>query len=48
MNTVMIRHLVVKDWSFQRLPIAAACLAGLASLALLFSNSRACYWAPCC
>lgn len=35
MNTVMIRHLVVKDWSFHRVPLAAAGAAGLVALAML-------------
>jgi ABC-2 type transport system permease protein len=35
----MIRHLVAKDWSFQRLWIAVASVVGLAALAMLLSPS---------
>jgi ABC-type transport system involved in multi-copper enzyme maturation permease subunit len=36
MNAVMIRHLVAKDWDFNRVPLAAAMGAGLIALAMLY------------
>jgi hypothetical protein len=36
MNAVVIRHLVAKDWAFNRVPLAAAMGAGLIALAMLY------------
>jgi hypothetical protein len=36
MNAAMIRHLVAKDWSFNRTPLLAAMAAGLVALAMLY------------
>lgn len=36
MNAVMIRHLVAKDWDFNRVPLAAAMGGGLIALAMLY------------
>lgn len=44
MNADMIRHLVAKDWSFQRVPIALAMATTLVSLGLLFANSRGLFY----
>jgi ABC-2 type transport system permease protein len=43
-NPVMIRHLVTKDWEFQRRPIALAMAGGIVSLILLFSNSSGMFY----
>lgn len=41
MNAVMIRHLVAKDWSFNRAPLLAAMAMGLVALAMLYgADSR--------
>jgi hypothetical protein len=39
MNTTMIRHLVAKDWHFQRLPVAVATVFGLLGLVLMLTDS---------
>ena len=44
MNTAMIRHLVAKDWHFQRGPIALAIGTGLASLGMLMANSSGLFY----
>ena len=44
MNTAMIRHLVAKDWYFQRRPIAVAMAGGVLSFILLFSNSSGMFY----
>jgi len=44
MNTAMIRHLVAKDWQFQRLPIAAATAFGGLGLGLMLTNSNGAFY----
>ena len=44
MNTVMIRHLVAKDWGFQRVPIVLAIVITLVSLGLLLANSSGMFY----
>jgi hypothetical protein len=44
MNTAMIRHLVAKDWQFQRVPIAVATAAGAGGLALMLVNSSGAFY----
>lgn len=44
MNTVMIRHLVAKDWQFQRLPIALAATLGALGLVLMLANSNGAFY----
>lgn len=44
MNPTMIRHLVAKDWRFQRLPIAVATAFGGLGLALMLANSSGAFY----
>ncbi|HRP08325.1 MAG TPA: hypothetical protein PLL69_07545 [Gemmatimonadales bacterium] len=44
MNIAMIRHLVAKDWHFNRLPLAVAGAGGILSLSLLLANSKGLFY----
>lgn len=44
MNATMIRHLVLKDWHFQRAPLAGALALGLLALGLLLSPSQGVFY----
>ena len=44
MNTAMIRHLVLKDWYFQRGPIAASVALGVIALGMLLSSSKGVFY----
>ncbi|MEO7775662.1 MAG: hypothetical protein ABIT61_13470 [Steroidobacteraceae bacterium] len=44
MNAAMIRHLVAKDWSFQRLPVALGGVGGAIGLALMIARSDAAFY----
>jgi ABC-type Na+ efflux pump permease subunit len=45
MNTFMIKRLVLKDWHFQRWPIAACLAAGILGVALLGAGSQGSFYA---
>lgn len=44
MNTILVRQLVAKDLSFQRMPVLAATAAGLLGIALQLSSSEGAFY----
>lgn len=45
MNTAMIKHLVLKDWYFQRWPLAGYLLAGFIGVALIAGGTNGSFYA---